>query len=328
MRQVGLTTTVPIEVIYASGARPLDLNNLFITSPDPESLVAEAERVGFPRNTCAWIKGIWGVVRRHGIGEVVAVTQGDCSNTHALMEVLEAQGVKVIPFAYPYDRSRELLRVQIEAMMAYFGVGWDEVRRAKEYLDSIRKLAHEVDRLCWEEGLVSGYEDHLYLVQTSDMKGDPEAFKGELEAFLRRVRGREPFREEVRLGYVGVPPIFTDLYQKVEQMGGRVVYNEIQRQFSMPFDTDDLVEQYLLYTYPYSFFFRLEDIKAEIRRREVHGIIHYVQSFCYRQIQDMLLRKEVKVPILTLEGDRPGPVDVRTELRLEAFLESLRLRRR
>jgi len=129
------------------------------------------------------------------------------------------------------------------------------------------------------------------------------------------------------LGYVGVPPIFSDLYQKIELMGGRVVYNEIQRQFSMPFDTDDIVEQYLLYTYPYSFFYRLEDIKREIKKREIHGLIHYVQAFCFRQMQDIILRKELKIPILTLEGDKPGPLDVRTELRLEAFLESLRDRR-
>ncbi|RLA82600.1 MAG: 2-hydroxyacyl-CoA dehydratase, partial [Deltaproteobacteria bacterium] len=313
--------------IYASGATPLDLNNLFITSPDPEKLVHEAERIGFPRNTCSWIKGIWGVVKERGIEEVVAVTQGDCSNTHALIEVLESQGIRVFPFAYPFDRSRELLRVQIERMMEYFGVGWDEVMGQKEVLDGIRGLAHEIDRLCYEEGVVSGYEDHLFLVSTSDMKGNPEAFRRELEEFIETARKRKPFREEIRLGYVGVPPIFSDLYQKVEEKGARIVYNEIQRQFSMPFATDDLIEQYLLYTYPYSFFHRLEDIKREIKRREVDGLIHYVQSFCYRQIQDMLLRKEIKLPILTLEGDRPGALDVRTELRLEAFLETLRLRR-
>jgi benzoyl-CoA reductase/2-hydroxyglutaryl-CoA dehydratase subunit BcrC/BadD/HgdB len=44
-------------------------------------------------------------------------------------------------------------------------------------------------------------------------------------------------------------------------------------------------------------------------------------------MQDIILRKELKTPILTLEGDRPGPLDVRTELRLEAFMESLRAKR-
>jgi benzoyl-CoA reductase/2-hydroxyglutaryl-CoA dehydratase subunit BcrC/BadD/HgdB len=327
MREIGLTTTVPIEIIYAAGCIPLDLNNLFITSPDAEKLILEAERMGFPRNTCSWIKGIWGVVKERGIKEIVAVTQGDCSNTHALIEILQFQGVKVFPFAYPFDRSRELLYAQMEQMRRYFQVSWEDIKRKKEELDEIRALAHEIDRLCYEDNLVSGYEDHLYLVSTSDMKGDPQAFKREMEEFIKKAKTRKPFREDWRLGYVGVPPIFTDLYQKIEALGGRVVYNELQRQFSMPFRTDDIVEQYLLYTYPYSFFYRLEDIKREVKRREIHGLIHYVQSFCFRQMQDIILRKELKTPILTLEGDRPGPLDVRTELRLEAFMESLRAKR-
>jgi benzoyl-CoA reductase/2-hydroxyglutaryl-CoA dehydratase subunit BcrC/BadD/HgdB len=327
MREIGLTTTVPIEIIYAAGCIPLDLNNLFITSPSSEKLILEAERMGFPRNTCSWIKGIWGVVKERGIKEIVAVTQGDCSNTHALIEILQFQGVKVFPFAYPFDRSRELLYAQMEQMRRYFQVSWEDIKRKKEELDEIRALAHEIDRLCYEDNLVSGYEDHLYLVSTSDMKGDPQAFKREMEEFIKKAKTRKPFREDLRLGYVGVPPIFTDLYQKIEALGGRVVYNELQRQFSMPFHTDDIVEQYLLYTYPYSFFYRLEDIKREVKRREIHGLIHYVQSFCFRQMQDIILRKELKTPILTLEGDRPGPLDVRTELRLEAFMESLRAKR-
>jgi benzoyl-CoA reductase/2-hydroxyglutaryl-CoA dehydratase subunit BcrC/BadD/HgdB len=84
------------------------------------------------------------------------------------------------------------------------------------------------------------------------------------------------------------------------------------------------VEQYRRYTYPYSFFTRLEDIKKEIQRRHIDGLIHYVQSFCFRQVQDIILRQEIKLPILTVEGDRPAPVDARTRLRLESFVEMIR----
>jgi hypothetical protein len=47
---VGLTTSVPIEVILAAGHRAVDLNNVFITAPDPYGLVAEAEEEGFARS--------------------------------------------------------------------------------------------------------------------------------------------------------------------------------------------------------------------------------------------------------------------------------------
>ena len=61
---VGFTTTIPLEILIAAGRRPVDLNNIFITDPDPQGLIEEAEVAGFPRNICGWIKGLYGVARR------------------------------------------------------------------------------------------------------------------------------------------------------------------------------------------------------------------------------------------------------------------------
>ncbi len=33
--RVGLTTTIPVEVVLAAGLTPVDLNNLFIADPRP-----------------------------------------------------------------------------------------------------------------------------------------------------------------------------------------------------------------------------------------------------------------------------------------------------
>jgi benzoyl-CoA reductase/2-hydroxyglutaryl-CoA dehydratase subunit BcrC/BadD/HgdB len=114
------------------------------------------------------------------------------------------------------------------------------------------------------------------------------------------------------------------LHEGFERAGARFVLNEVQRQFAMPASGGTLVEQYLAYTYPYSFFERLADIRTEVARRGVRGVVHYVQSFCFRQIEDILLREEVGLPVLTLEGDAPGPLDGRTRIRIEAFVEMLR----
>ncbi|WP_035106242.1 2-hydroxyacyl-CoA dehydratase family protein [Desulfovirgula thermocuniculi] len=323
--RVGLTTTIPVEVIYAAGCVPVDLNNLFITDPHPGALVEEAELAGYPRNLCAWIKGIYGAVMKHSdIRVLVAVTQGDCSNTHALMETLELAGIKVIPFAYPFDRDRDLLKLQIEKLMAHFGVDWPSVERARERLDAVRRKVWVIDRLTWEENLVSGWENHLYQVNCSDFKGDPDAFEREVDEFLARARERSPRREEIRLAYIGVPPIMDDLYDYLEERGARVVFNETQRQFTLPYAAADLVERYRLYTYPYGIFYRLEDILREIARRGVHGVIHYAQSFCFRQIEDLIVRQKIRLPVLTLEGDKPGRLDARTRMRLDAFLDMLR----
>lgn len=325
MEKIGITTTIPVEVIYAAGCVPVDLNNLFITSPDPHAMVEDAERAGYPRNICAWIKGIYGAALAHPeIKTVIAVTQGDCSNTHALMETLQLAGLRIIPFAYPFDRDRDLLRMQIEKLMAAFGVSWPEVMDAKRQLDRIRRLVWRVDELTWRENKVGGWDNHYYQVCCSDFNGDPEAFYDEVKDFLAVAEAKKPRTDDIRLGYIGVPPIMNDIYHYLEERGARVVYNETQRQFSMPFDTGDLVEQYRLYSYPYGIFYRLEDIKREIERRAIKGIIHYAQSFCYRQIEDIIIRRYLDLPILTVEGDGPGELDERTRIRLDAFIELLR----
>jgi len=324
---VGFTTTIPLEVLIAAGRRPVDLNNIFITDPDPQALIEEAELAGFPRNICGWIKGLYGVTLRQGLREIVAVTEGDCSNTQALMEVLSLHGVITTPFAYPYDRSAETLAHEIDKLARHFQVSAPQIEAARESLDRVRRKVHEIDRLSWEENRVTGAENHYYQVCTSDMNGDPAAFEAEIDTFLAEARRRPPLQESLRLGYLGVPPIFSDLYPTLEELGGRVVFNETQRQFSMPYPTASLVEQYRRYTYPYDIFTRLEDIETELQRRRLDGVIHYVQSFCFRQIEDLIVRKRLKVPVLTLEGDRPGPLDARTRIRIEGFLEMLKARK-
>ena len=323
MRRVGFTTTIPLEVLIAAGVVPVDLNNVFITHPDNASLIEDAELAGFPRNVCAWIKGIYGAVVSSGVTEMIAVTEGDCSYTRALMEVLSLNGVRVYPFAYPAGRQAEPLRAEIEGLMGHFGVDWDRVNQAKKRLDGIRAKVHEIDRLCWEQDLVTGQESHYFQVCTSDMNGDPERFEAEVDDFLARAVERPARREQIRLAYLGVPPIVTGLYGFLEGVGARVVFNETQRQFSMPYGIEDLVEQYRAYSYPYDIFHRLGDISRELEKRRVDGVVHYVQSFCFRQIEDMVLRKSIKLPILTLEGDKPGDLDARTKIRLEGFLELL-----
>ncbi len=325
MSDVGFTTSIPVEILFAAGKRPVDLNNAFISRADVGSQVRHAEKSGFPSTCCAWIKGIYGVLATRDIREVIGVVRGDCSQTQGLLEVLQMEGVRIFPFAYPYDRSRRTLEDEIHKMQLYFGVEPRAVREAKARLDRIRGKLERLDTLTWKENLISGQENHSFLVAGSDMKGDPDRFEEEVDRFLEEVGRRNPLEEkdDIRLGVLGVPPIWADLYTKLERPGVRVVFNEVQRQFSMPHPGEDLADQYLRFTYPYDVFFRLEDIQREMIRRRLDGLVHYVQSFCFRQIEDKILRARLSLPILTLEGDRPEPIDTRTELRMEAFIEML-----
>jgi benzoyl-CoA reductase/2-hydroxyglutaryl-CoA dehydratase subunit BcrC/BadD/HgdB len=312
-----------VEILFAGGHIPVDLNNRFITSAKPEEYIRAAESDGFPRNSCGWIKGIYGVVRKHRYRDVIAVTQGDCSFTQALMEVLSYRGVRVTPFAFPFDRDPEFLSRELRKMAGRFGATVDGAERWKKRLDEVRRLALEIDRLTWEEGKVTGEENHLWLVSCSDFEGDPSRYGKRARAFLEKAKSRSARKDLLPLAFVGVPPIVNGLHAFLEEAGGRAVFNEVARQFAMPGPAENLTNQYLRYTYPYSIFERLADIRAETARRRVRGIVHYVQSFCFRQIEDILLRKEIGLPVLTLEGDMPGPLDGRTKIRIQAFLEML-----
>ena len=321
---IGITSTVPLEIIFASGLKPVDINNIFIESEDPESLVTQSESVGFSSNICAWIKGIYSTAVNNDIQSVVAVTGGDCSNTLALAEIMDLNGIKVIPFDYPQSQNPYLVKQKLDAFRQILQASWDDVKREKKRLDKIRKKLKKIDRLTYIDNIVTGFENHIFLVSSSDFKSDPEKFENEIDTFLCDLKGRKEIKTDIRLGVLGVPPIFSNFYQYIESIGARVVFNEVQRQFSMPYDTDDIVDQYTLYTYPYGSEARIKDIEEAIRERELDGLIHYTQTFCFRQLYDIVLRKKLNIPILTIEGDRPGEIDRRTALRLDAFVEMVR----
>jgi benzoyl-CoA reductase/2-hydroxyglutaryl-CoA dehydratase subunit BcrC/BadD/HgdB len=320
---IGITSTVPVEILFAAGLAPVDLNNCFITHADRHSLVARAEAEGFPINFCAWIKGIYGFVRESGIRRVVGVTQGDCSNTHLLLEILEEEGVEVIPFEYPPDRDADRLKTVMSDFAERLGTTLEAAEEVREAMRPLRAALRRLDEMTWREGRVTGFENHLWLINSSDMRGDWRVYEGELARFVAESEKRTPVEARFRLGVLGIPPIVDDLYESLSARGASVVYNEFQRQFSMPGECESLVEQYRAYTYPYRTSMRIADIGGETSKRGVDGHIHYIQSFCYRQLQDRAVKRALDVPVLALEFDRPGVIDGRSLTRIEAFLEVL-----
>ncbi len=324
MARIGITTTIPQEIILASGSVPVDLNNIFVSSENRESFLARAFRDGYPRTVCPWIAGIYGTILETGsVDLLIAVTQGDCSNTHALAETVEDIGFKVLPFAFPYDKNPELLRAEMEQLAQKLGARWENILKWFEKLRNVRSLCSRIDELTWRENRATGFENHFWLVSSSDFWGDAGAYEKGISRAIADIEARKALREKIRLGYIGVPPIFPDIYDDVEKMGARVVFNETQRQFSLPYPKNDFVSAYSKYTYPKSVFTRIDDIKREIARRNIHGILHYTQSFCFRQIEDLLFRRHLEIPILTIEGESSFEMDERTRVRLEAFIRML-----
>jgi benzoyl-CoA reductase/2-hydroxyglutaryl-CoA dehydratase subunit BcrC/BadD/HgdB len=330
MKKIGVTTTVPLEILLAAGYQPVDLNNIFISDERPERLVNIAERAGFPLNCCSWIKGLYGVCMEQKIDTVLCVTTGDCSNTVMLMEVLRLKGVKTIPFAYPDRPDTGQMQRSLEELAKTLNTTLDAADKVKEELKPCRQLALKLDELTWKEGVVSGYENHLWLVSASDFNRDYHSYRRELKAVVEQSLTRKPYpTDHLRIAYLGVPSVYgRDLYNYLESQGARVVFNEIQRQFAMPHPGKSLAEQYSRYTYPYSIYDRLEDIAAELKKRRVDGVIHYVQAFCHRGIGDIIFRDAIKLPILTLEGNDDFHLNQHLKTRVEAFIDMLQRSRR
>jgi benzoyl-CoA reductase/2-hydroxyglutaryl-CoA dehydratase subunit BcrC/BadD/HgdB len=270
VKKIGITTTVPTEVLMAAGYAPVDLNNLFVGGRRREHLVEFAEKAGFPQNCCAWIKGIYGVCMEHGVDTVLCVTNGDCSNTVMLMEVLRIRGIEALPFAYPDRPDAELMRAALEDLAGRLGTTLAEAEEVRRGLEPARRLAMEVDDLTWREGVVNGLENHLCLVEASD-------FGGDVVDYERRQTGL-------------------------------------------------IAEQYGNYTYPYSVLGRVADIKDQVRRRRIDGVIHYVQAFCHRGIGDIIFRDSIDLPVLTLEGNNDFVLNHHLRTRVEAFIDMLRRR--
>jgi len=160
MKKIGLTTTVPVEVLIAAGYTPIDLNNIFITSKNYLKYIDIAERDGFPKSLCAWIKGIYGVCIEENIREIVCVVEGDCSNTKALIEVLSLRGVKIHPFSYPQSHKIEDVEDEIRKFMKSFNVTEDAAEEVRKRLAKIRRLSKEIDELTYKENKTTGFENH------------------------------------------------------------------------------------------------------------------------------------------------------------------------
>ena len=321
-KKIAFTTSIPVEVIYAAGYIPIDLNNIFINE-NPINQVRQAELAGFPRNICSWIKGMYTIIKNNDFDYIIGVVQGDCSNTHSLMNILKDENHKILSFSYPFEKEYIKLNNEIIQLESFFSIDRLATLETKLKLDKIRKKLIYLDELTWKTNQVSSLENHSWLVTSSDFCGDFLKYSDTLDCFINKVITREPFPKKIRLGYVGVPPILSDLYSFIEENNARIVYNEVQRQFGMFDLEEDIVKQYLKFTYPYSIFDRIEDIKKEIKLRNIDGLICYTQSFCHRQLDIISLKKHIDIPILVIEGDQPASLDARTKLRIESFIEML-----
>ncbi len=318
--RVGLFSTIPVEVVFAAGKVPVDINNLFVTHGDPGQLLRFADESGLPRNLCAWTRGLYAATVENNIDTVVVVPAGDCTNNVTMAELLERVGVRVVRFDYP--QAQQGLRAQLTVSMARLAADLGTTVAAGEAIFErmrpLRESLAQVDALL-AEGAIDPSLARLLLLESTDCAGN-------LELYHRRVaRALEESQKEAhpgpRIAVFGIPTILSDLGETLGQLGAQVVVWETERDFAMVEPADSLVEQYLKYAYPYGLEARLERFLPLLAPRGVQGVVINAQAFCHHNLE--LKRVEAAlsaVPHLVLESDAPGPVSPRDRIRLEGFL--------
>ncbi len=327
--RVGVFSTVPVEVILAAGMVPQDVNNLFVTNPEPMQLLHAADEGGVPRNICAWTRGLYGATIANNLGTIVVVPCGDCTNNVTMSELLERVGIRVIRFNYPVPGHDE--RAHLERELATFaeelGTTLEAANRTWEELKPLRELLRQVDEMGVAGGQLPAARARLLLLESTDFNGNPELFARRLSRGLEEARpspdGRGP-----RVAVFGIPTILDDLAQTLEEMGARPVLWETERDFAMIEPADSLVDQYLNYAYPRGLDARLERFVQLAEERRVESVLINAQAFCHHNLE--LKRVEEALagyPTLVLESDVPGQVAARDRIRLEGFLSLSRARR-
>lgn len=320
---IGFTAPIPLEILIACGRQPVDLRQLFLSAEDPGALIEEAELAGFPVDCDPWIKGFYGCILRHGIREVITVTH-DRPGINELTALLSLHDVKVIPFTYPADRSAESLALEIKKLARYFGAAPVEINQARQKLNGIRSKLQKIDRQFRENPRGSSREVIDLQLAACDMRGDPQAFEDEVDHFQAHTERPSWRSNQLQLACLGDLPLCRNIFESLEEQGASVIYSEQGRQSSMPFNTDSLVEQYRQFTLPYDIFSRMAFCQEDLSNIPINGIILISSNRPEQGIEEILIRQQLKYPLLTLHNTRPGDLDTANRLRTEAFLTSLR----
>lgn len=328
MRKIAFTTTIPQEYIWACGAVPVDLNNLFITN-NPLNYIKLGEKHGVTRNTCSWIKGLMGVIAEQNkdIEYLIAVTEGDCSNNHGLMNLCRYYfpKLKTISFSYPASRDSIKLEYELKSFGNILGVTFEQAMDFKIKLDEVREKIILLDELFYTKKNICVSDFQKLMVSSSDFGSNVLEYQEKAKEMIKVALQKDSIKNKVTIGYVGVPTIISDLFLYLEEeLDVKIGYFEVENDFAMLNKSKDLVDQYIRFNYPYDLLTRINKIKKEIKQRNLKGIIHYSQSFCHRQLDDVIIRESLDVPVLTIEGDAPGELDMRTKIRIECFVERLR----
>ncbi|WP_421078529.1 2-hydroxyacyl-CoA dehydratase family protein [Methanothermococcus sp. Ax23] len=307
--KVGITAIVPPEIVYSTNNTPIDLNNFV-----PQSNM-------IPKNKlCAWTATWRDLVLQNNIeiDKLIVVAGGDCQNSLVDAEKLEIK--KNIPTHYFFYQfgDKEHFKNELKKLTMFLSNGEiDKTKMGEVY--NIKKLVKKVDKLCYNDK-IKGVDAFYTCISASDLEGDVGKYKDKVKKLLYSELDIEYNK---RIAIIGIPPIFNDFYEYLEDIGIHCVYNELAYEFIRMGgkSINEIVDSYSTYSFANHIKHRIKIIKKELKKRKVDGVIHYTQMSCHHKLEDEILREFIDYPMLTIEGDIPQKTPEQIKLRIEAFIE-------
>ncbi len=311
MKTTGISALVPPELVYSCKNVSIDINN-YVTSSDK----IPSEKL------CAWC-AIWREMilkKEIDIDKLVVVAGGDCHNALVEGQKVAKSGINTHYLFYPYDGDQIYFENQLKKLKDFLG-GIKDTSYFK-IIKNLKKRGLNIERERIQ-GKIHPQDYFNTFISFSDLKSNLNLFKKELNS----IKTLE-LEDNLKIGLIGIPPIYKDFHSTALSFGLNIIYDELPYEF-VRYSGENLSEiskSYSNYVFAQDIKRRIESINKEIERRKIEGIIHYTQYACHHYLEDSILRDEIDLPFITIQGDIPQKTPEQAKLRLEAFSEILNRR--
>lgn len=348
---------VPEELILAAGARPMRICS---GSSVYENIGAES----MPAKGCSLIKAIIGMMQmeeqQKNIPMLVVPTT--CDQKMKSIDILSDMGYSVYPLSLPSRKDNDISRNYWQNSVKEFAIDLMKFTGKRINSDGLKKALALKNRARNEyrrfynlrkqvPALIFGKDAFLVTDAyfTDDLAGWTEALKklnDELEANF--LSGKEEYGRP-RFLFTGSPPIFPNLKVPllVEELGGLIAIDEVCSSSRILYDMPYFQERGLYdmipavadaYLKPCTCpCFALNNERKDkigqlIEHFNIDGVIY--QSFSGCNLYEMEQRgignflNQMNVPLLSIESDYSQEDTGQLSTRIEAFIESVKIKKR
>jgi len=347
---------VPSEIIYALDAVPIRLCNGFFTDDEIGSDFATSK-------ACPLVKATIGQFSSNNFSNKpdLVVSPTTCDQKAKSGAIIESLGFKVFDMEFPRtkesEESREYWRRSVRKFTKELSLELNQKLTRKKLKHSIKKIGyaqhlyHQLNDLRKEDNpLISG--NSMFLVTNAFFFDKLDNWIEAVENLLEEAKNRKSeklLKHSPRIVYTGSPPIFPNLKIPliIEESDGIIVADETcssNRMFNDMVSVDEwflydmvdsIADKYLkgctcpIFTKNND---RIRRIIELVKDYRAEGVVY--QAFAGCQVYEMEQRSVLEamekngIPILYLESDYSPSHLGQLTTRIEAFMESLKNRRR